>query len=287
MCDSQPATDVIGTPAYNPYRESVIFVTIFLGCASHLSTDSSSDHIGMESQVAEEDTSAPQNPSRKGRGLARGTARAVGNVLLGIAIGLISYYGITDVVAAMEQTRLQEQLAELGLSEALPPDRTVEPAPNPFEEWEEEDFAFWEELEDGGVFGRLVAPAMELDTAIVKGHSRDNLKRGPVWVSYTDYPGPTGNVGISGHRTTYGAPFFRLNELQLGDTVDVFSPFRQYRYEVIDVFRVTPEYTEVLQTTDLPHLTMTACDPPYSAQYRLIVQSKLVGVALLDGDEGE
>ena len=163
----------------------------------------------------------------------------------------------------------------------------LEPASDPFEGWDEEDFVFWEQLEDGDVFGRLVAPAMELDVAIVKGHSRENLKSGPAWVSYTDYPGPTGNVGISGHRTTYGAPFFRLNELHLGDTIDVFSPFRQYRYKVIDVFRVTPEHTEVMQTTETPHLTMTACDPPYSARYRLVVRSELVGVALLGGDEGE
>ena len=65
----------------------------------------------------------------------------------------------------------------------------------------------------GGVFGRLVIERMELDTLVVKGHTRAVLKKGPGWIDYTDLPGPTGNAGISGHRTTYGAPFRRLDEL--------------------------------------------------------------------------
>ncbi len=218
---------------------------------------------------------------------SRVAARALGNVLLGIAIGLLAYYGITDLVAALDQRQLQEDLARYGLDGVLPPDRLSEPEPYLFEGWEEEDLAFWESLEDGQVFGRLIVPKMDLDVAIIKGHSRANLKRGPAWVSYTDYPGPTGNVGISGHRTTYGAPFFRLDTLEPGDEVDVLSPFRQYRYEVVEVFRVTPDRTDVMDTTPMPHLTMTACDPPYSARYRLVVRSKLVGVGLLDDGKRE
>jgi len=34
-------------------------------------------------------------------------------------------------------------------------------------------------------------------------------------------PGENGTVGIAGHRTTYGAPFRRIDELDRGDKIVV------------------------------------------------------------------
>ena len=45
------------------------------------------------------------------------------------------------------------------------------------------------------------------------GKENDNtLKIGPGHYSTTALPGTGGNVGIAGHRTTYGAPFGNLDE---------------------------------------------------------------------------
>ena len=194
------------------------------------------------------------------------------------------------MVTAAEQAELREELVPYGsVAEDHPEDFLKERAESPFDwdGWADEDKAHWNALEDGAVFGRLIIEKMEADTVVVKGHDRDSLKKGPGWVDYTDLPGPNGNAGISGHRTTYGAPFYRLNELQLGDSIDVYSPFRRYRYRVIKVHQVRPEDVQVLATTVEPIVTLTACDPPYSAQYRLIVHAELVEVRKLTEDTGE
>ncbi len=214
---------------------------------------------------------------------ARTAAHALGNVLIGIALGLGVYYLATDAVQYLRQAQLGEELSALGVVGDDMPERYVASGPAlDFTDWESEDEAYWLGLADGDIFGRLIVDRVELDTIVIKGHSRSNLKRGPAWVDYTDLPGPTGNAGISGHRTTYGAPFRRLDELESGDTIDLYSPYRRYRYSVSEVFRVRPWETEVLTSTVEPQLTLTACDPPYSAAYRLIVSADLVEVGRLE-----
>ncbi len=208
-------------------------------------------------------------------------AHALGNVLLGVALGLGAYYGITDLAGRLRQDAMRDQLADLGPIAAEDPGAYVAEVATEtldFSGWEDEDKAYWDALEDGGAFGRLVIGQMELDAVVVKGHSRANLKKGPGWVDYTDYPGPTGNCGISGHRTTYGAPFRRLDSVAEGDTIDLYSPYRRYRYRVDDVFQVRPDQTEVMFSTPEPSLTLTACHPPYSARFRLVVRASLVEV---------
>lgn len=77
-------------------------------------------------------------------------------------------------------------------------------------------------------------------------------------------------------------PFGRLDVLAAGDTIDLYSPYRRYRYEVVRTFVVTPDRVEVIAHTEEPMLTLTACHPPYSARQRLIVQARLVDVRRLD-----
>ena len=204
--------------------------------------------------------------------------RGASNVLLGMAVGLLGYYGVTDLFAGVEQSSLREEAPAAVLRERV----VAKPgSPFDFEGWEAEDADYWGDLKAGKVFGRLVAEEMDLDAVIVKGVSRADLQRGPGWITYTDLPGPTGNCGISGHRTTYGAPFRKLDRLDVGDTIDLYSPFRRYRYRVKKTFSVTPDKVEVVDSTEEPMLTLTACHPPYSAKYRLIVQSDLIEVKRL------
>lgn len=201
-------------------------------------------------------------------------AHALGNVFLGIAIGLLGYYLLTDVVTRVEQQALGRVFP---VASTAPPEAPDAPRFD-WEGWETEDAAYWEALEDGEPFGRLRSPAMGLDAVVVKGTKRNDLMKGPGWITYTDLPGPTGNCGIAGHRTTYGAPFRRLDELKPGDVVTLTSPYRVYTYRVRRVFAVSPDRVDVVETTQQSTLTMTACHPPYSARQRLIAQSELVSV---------
>ena len=208
----------------------------------------------------------------------------LGNVFLGIAIGLVGYNAATAGLTALEQSRLRQELVRF--QKAVP--SAAEPTSTPdgqtngprfdYGAWHAEDGAYWSGLATGDVFGRIVAPAMRLDSVIVKGVATRDLKQGPGWAPYTDLPFHTGNVGISGHRTTYGAPFRRLDQLAKGDTIDVFSPYRRYRYVVERQLIVTPEKVEVFGSTQEPTLTLTACHPPFSARYRIVVQARLIDV---------
>jgi len=213
--------------------------------------------------------------------------KAVGNVLLGLALGLLSYYGLTTLVSQQSQSELAQSTESVPLFSAeSPSDLLTTPGgetPWDFEGWEDEDKAYWVALEEGGVFARLVIPAMNLDTLVVKGVETADLRKGPGWIDWSDLPGPTGTCGISGHRTTYGAPFRRLGEIQVGDTIELYSPYRYYRYEVTEILVVLPSQIEVVASTEEPSLTLTACHPPYSARYRLAVRAKLVSVAAVQG----
>lgn len=204
-------------------------------------------------------------------------ARELGNVFLGVAVGLLGYYAATGLVTRAGQTELRAEVPSVEYSGRVSEEG---PALN-FDKWESEDAAHWRSLKPGQAFGRLVARDMRLDAVVVKGVSYGDLRRGPGWIDYTDLPGPTGNVGISGHRTTYGAPFRKLDQLKPGDIIRFYSPYRRYTYRVRRSFSVTPDRVEVVATTETPTLTLTACHPPYSARLRLIVQSELIEVKRL------
>jgi len=121
-------------------------------------------------------------------------------------------------------------------------------------------------------------PKIDLNNkVIVEGVGRDELRKGPGHVPSTVLPGQPGTFGVSGHRTTYGAPFYRLNELAKGDTITVVTREAIYTYSVTRTAIVRPTDTQVLDNVigpdDKPKatITLTTCHPRYSARQRLII----------------
>lgn len=120
----------------------------------------------------------------------------------------------------------------------------------------------------------LLIPAIQLQENVYEGTSRRVLMSGPGHISGTSYPDkPTGNCCVSGHRVTFGGPFRKLNLLKPGDEIQILYKGKKYFYEVIWIKRVKPTDNWVLKQTELPSLTLTTCDPPYSARYRLVVRA--------------
>jgi len=124
----------------------------------------------------------------------------------------------------------------------------------------------------------LEIPKIQLDDkVIVEGVGRDELRKGPGHVPSTVLPGQDGTFGVSGHRTTYGAPFYRLNELTKGDTIAVVTREAVYTYSVTRTQIVRPTDTQVLDNVAGPDgkpkatITLTTCHPRYSARQRFIV----------------
>jgi sortase A len=124
----------------------------------------------------------------------------------------------------------------------------------------------------------LDIPKIRLDNkVVVEGVGREELRKGPGHVPSTVLPGQDGTFGVSGHRTTYGAPFYRLNELAKGDNITVVTRQAIYTYTVTRTAIVRPTDTQVLNNVTGPDgkpkatITLTTCHPRYSARQRLIV----------------
>jgi sortase A len=128
---------------------------------------------------------------------------------------------------------------------------------------------------EGEATARIQIPAIGVDKIVVEGVALPDLKKGPGHYPLTPLPGQEGNAAIAGHRTTYGAPFNRIDELKLGDEITVTTVQGEFTYEVAETLIVSPTQVEVLQDKGDNRLTLSACNPKYSARQRIIVVSKL------------
>ncbi|MGE3620730.1 MAG: class E sortase [Acidimicrobiia bacterium] len=128
---------------------------------------------------------------------------------------------------------------------------------------------------EGEAVARITIPRIEVDKIVVEGVSVADLKKGPGHYPETPLPGQAGNAAIAGHRTTYGAPFNRIDELVAGDEVVVETVQGRFRYLVREQLIVSPSQVEVLDQTGEDLLTLTACHPKYSARQRIVVVAEL------------
>lgn len=130
----------------------------------------------------------------------------------------------------------------------------------------------------GGAVAILRIPAIRLNYVVVEGTDTESLKKGPGHYLRTAYPwDDAGRVGIAGHRTTYGAPFWSLDELERGDRIVLATEYGIYNYRVTEVRIVPPTTRSVLAQTRKPTLVLTTCHPRFSAAQRLIVFADRVG----------
>lgn len=128
----------------------------------------------------------------------------------------------------------------------------------------------------GDAAGRIVIPKADVEWVIVEGISLPDLQRGPGHWPNTPMPGQPGNAVISGHRTTYGAPFGDLDLLEPGDPIVVETLLGTHTYEVVGSRIVLPREVWVADQRDGAWLTLTTCNPRYSSRERLVVFARLV-----------
>lgn len=133
------------------------------------------------------------------------------------------------------------------------------------------------EAEEGQGIGRLRIPEIGLDTVMVEGTDAASLRAGPGHYPSTAFPGEGRTVGVAGHRTTYQAPFRRINELEPGDEISVEMPYGDLSYEVTRTKIVEPTQVEVVRERDRELVVLTACHPLYSAAQRIVVFAELAG----------
>jgi sortase A len=188
----------------------------------------------------------------------------------------------TGIREAQAQNRLEGEF-ELTLDEADAPTEA------PSEVVTAEPIAA---VAEGEATAIIQIPAIGLDRVVVEGVSVSDLKKGPGHYPETPLPGQEGNAAIAGHRTTYGAPFNRIDELGPGDEIFVQTVQGRFRYIVRDTddageiledgagdgdgeMIVKPTQVEVLEDKGDNRLTLTACHPKYSARERIVVVAEL------------
>ena len=124
--------------------------------------------------------------------------------------------------------------------------------------------------------GKIEIPAVGLSTKVLEGSDARTLRLGVGHITGTAVPGPYGNVGLAGHRTTY---FRSLQRIHIGDVIRYSTLTGTFTYRVVSFRVVLPSAIEVLNSTEQPTLTLVTCYPFHSsgaAPTRLIVHAEMV-----------
>lgn len=176
--------------------------------------------------------------------------------LLAGAVGLLGYPLYTNFYQGRVQDRLSDQIASPELQEKYRQRR----------------------VEVGESLTRIRIPKLGVDTIVVEGTTASALRAGAGHYPTTALPCEDGNVGIAGHRTTYGKPFANLDRLKPGDTIILETPIGSCTYEVSkQPFIVAPTNLDVVANSPTTReLTLTTCHPKHSARQRLIVKANFV-----------
>ncbi|MDQ4065160.1 MAG: class E sortase [Actinomycetota bacterium] len=135
------------------------------------------------------------------------------------------------------------------------------------------------DIDVGKPLTRLQIPRLDVDVIVVEGTTPAALHAGAGHYPDTALPGEKGNVAIAGHRTTYGRPFNRMDELKVGDEIILTTPIGKHTYEVTaDPWVVDPlDWSPIYDFNKRgSYLTLTSCHPEGSAAYRIIVRAELV-----------
>lgn len=159
---------------------------------------------------------------------------------------------VSALVAERQQTVLKEALQ-------TPPRRVIERKPLP-----------------GDAIGKIEIPAIGVSEYVVEGTDTDNLRKGPGHYPDTPLPGGRGTSAIAGHRTTYGAPFREIDQLERGQEIVVDMPDHRYVYRVDRTAIVDDSDFSVLLPVGHRQLVLSACHPLYSAAQRVIVFARQV-----------
>ena len=128
----------------------------------------------------------------------------------------------------------------------------------------------------GDAVGRIRIPRIGASFVVVYGSDAASLRKGPGIYDDSPFPGAPGTVAIAGHRTTYLAPFRRIDKLRPGDEISVEMPYGRFIYRVQQRKIVAPTTVSVVKRVGYDRLVLSACHPLYSADKRIIVFARLV-----------
>jgi sortase A len=219
-------------------------------------------------------------------------------ILIDVGLTLVWKEPLSTIYGSIQQGKAEGQLEDL---EARFPSAADLRAAERAESIEERVGVladrFADEVETGEGIGRIRIDAMDLDAVVVEGTDTASLQKGPGHYSPSDdpatreagdgsaFPGQGETVGIAGHRTTYLAPFRRLDELEAGDELVLEMPYATFTYEVQKTEIVEPSQIEVVRNVGYERLVLTACHPLYSAAQRIVAFGRLTEISPVGAED--
>lgn len=217
---------------------------------------------------------------------ARRLVRLLGYLMIVAGLSMLLYLVGTDAYGYVQQRRLEAEWRRLVRYESQVNDRTPgdegpsstttstagteKPVPTTTSRPNVPP-----KIADRKIVARIVIPKIGLDSIVVHGVTPEALKLGPGHMEETPLPGSRGNSVISGHRVTFKRPFFYLDLLEPGDPIIIYTTTAKYTYRVAEEKVVKPTDVSVIRPTDDTRLTLTTCNPRFSARTRLIIVAKL------------
>jgi sortase A len=127
----------------------------------------------------------------------------------------------------------------------------------------------------GDAIARIDMPSIGVSEYVVEGTDVASLRKGPGHYPETPLPGDPGTAAIAGHRTTYGAPFRKIDQLDRGEPITIDMPDGRLVYRVQRTTIVDDQDLSVLDRVGYQRLVLSACHPLYSAAQRVIVFARL------------
>ena len=130
----------------------------------------------------------------------------------------------------------------------------------------------------GDVVAQITIESINVDKFVIAGVGYKELEKGPGLFAGSPLPGQLGNVAIAGHRTTFGSPFSRLDELVKGDRIVLKTPQASFTYLVSAAPKIVePSDVDVIRTVDDTRATLTlvTCHPKWTSKNRLIISAEL------------
>jgi LPXTG-site transpeptidase (sortase) family protein len=192
-------------------------------------------------------------------------------VVIAVAgLSFLLYPAFTNVVGRLRQT---EAISEWETLKEAQSEEEAEPVEEETREVAAEDFFPL----------KMIIPAVEMEFIVNEGADRQTLKSGPGHIPETPLPGDIGRCTLSGHMTTYGAPFNKIGSLEEGDLIYLETiGMGTFIYAVTGLEVVKPKDVYILESTGKKELLLTSCHPEYSAAERIILIAELINIYQLD-----
>ena len=143
-------------------------------------------------------------------------------------------------------------------------------------------------MKQGTVFAKIYIPRFDPRYVRLVGQGTFQKvtlnKIGPGHYLNTAWPGQVGNFAVAAHRTSHGAPFFKIDTLQAGDKIFIETADTWYVYDYRQTKVVLPTDVGVIRSVPIEmdgahkggsYMTMTSCNPKWSNTQRIIVWSEL------------